>query len=110
MLSVSIAVELDELEAKTSEYGWAYVLTVREDRTTHVVAVTPAWRDGVLVADVGRGTVANVERELSITLCFPPLDPNGFTLLVDGVASADEGVLTFEPRTAVLHRPAPRRG
>ena len=104
---MSVAVALDQLEAKLAEYDWAYVVTVREDRRSHLVAVTPMWREGCLVAAVGRTTEENVAGQPSITLCFPPRDIEGFSLVVDGEAASADGVLTVRPVSAVLHRPAP---
>ena len=54
--AMSVAVDLDDLQAKTAEYRWAYLLTVRDDPRPHVVAVSPAWVDGALVMSVGRGS------------------------------------------------------
>ena len=107
---MSIPVELDALEAKTSEYGWAYLLTVNDDGTPKIVAVTPEWSDGAMTADVGGGSVRNISRRRSVTFAFPPLDPSDYTLIVDGTASAgpeDAAAIRFEPSGAVLHRPAP---
>ena len=102
-----VGVDLDDLRAKTVEYGWAYLLTVRDDARPHVVAVSPTWVDGALVASVGRGSASNAATRSSITLCYPPVDSAGFSLIVDGVATVDEEVVTLTPTAAVLHRPAP---
>lgn len=107
---MSIPVELDALQAKTEEYGWAYLLTVNDDQTPKIVAITPEWRDGALVADVGGGSVRNASSRSSVTLTYPPLDPTDYTLIVDGDADPIDcggAGLRFVPRGAVLHRPAP---
>jgi hypothetical protein len=72
-----------------------------------VVAVSPSWVDDALVMSVGRGSARNVAARSSITLCFPPVDPTGFSLIVDGVATAEDERVTLTPVAAVLHRPAP---
>lgn len=101
--------EIDDLAAAMEEYGWAYLLTVRSDHRPHVIAVSPEWADDQLVMPVGRGTASNATERASISLCFPPLESGGYSLIVDGVASvdADSGVVRLRPSTAVLHRPAP---
>ena len=53
--AANLVAELDALQAKTEEYGWAYLLTVTDDQTPKVVAVTPEWADGGLTASVGGG-------------------------------------------------------
>ncbi len=105
--AVSIAVELDELPDKIGEFRWAYLLTVRDDQRPHVVAVSPAWRGDSLVVDVGRGTAANAATRPTITLCYPPPELTGFSLVVDGVATVEGDQIMVRPTGAVLHRPAP---
>jgi hypothetical protein len=58
--------------------------------------------------DVGRGTARNAAARSSISLCYPPTDEGGYSLIVDGQASVDgEAMVQFTPTGAVLHRPAP---
>ena len=105
---MSIPVAVDDLAAATSQYGWAYLLTVRDDLRPQIVAVTPAWDGELLVMDVGRGTARNASARSSISLCYPPVEDGGYSLIVDGEATVDgEASLRFAPTGAVLHRPAP---
>lgn len=107
---MSIPVELDALQAKTGEYGWAYLLTVNDDLTPKIVAITPTWDGSALVADVGGGSVRNISARPTVTLTYPPLDPTDYTLIVDGKATRVDGGdagIRFDPTGAVLHRPAP---
>ena len=105
---MSIPVAIDDLAAATGEYGWAYLLTVRDDLRPHIVAVTPSWDGGQLTMDVGRGTASNATARPSISLCYPPTEDGGYSLIVDGDASVEgEGTVRFAPTGAVLHRPAP---
>lgn len=103
---MSVPVELPDLRAKTLEYGWAYLLTVRDDARPHVVAVTPEWDGDDLTMSVGRGTAANAAARSSISLCYPPVEPDGYSLIVDGEATVGDAVVRFAPTGAVLHRPA----
>lgn len=103
---MSIPVAIDDLVAATSEYGWAYLLTVSDDQRPHVVAARPTWESETLVMDVGRRTASNAAARPSISLCYPPLEPGGYSLIVDGTASVSESTVTFAPSGAVLHRPA----
>lgn len=108
---MSIPVELDALQATTEDYGWAYLLTVRDDQRAHVVAVSPEWTGAALSMTVGNGTAHNAVERSSVSLCYPPADPDGYSLIVDGEAtvdrSGDANVVSFAPSGAVLHRPAP---
>ena len=108
---MSIPVAIPDLQAKTQEYGWAYLLTVRDDSTPHIVAVGPRWDGDDLTMPVGRGTLRNATTRSSITLCYPPIQPDGYSLIVDGSASPGPDVdgkasIRFAPSAAVLHRSA----
>ena len=87
---MSIPVELDVLEAKTHEYGWAYLLTVGDDLRPKIVACPPEWHDGVMCFAAGGGSARNSLARPSVTVTFPPLEPDGYTLIVDGDATVDE--------------------
>ena len=105
---MSIPVAIDDLAAATGEYRWAYLLTVRDDLRPHIVAVTPSWDGEQLTMDVGRGTARNAANRPSISLCYPPVEDGGYSLIVDGDASVErDAVVRFAPTGAVLHRPAP---
>jgi len=105
---MSIPVAIEDLAAATGEYGWAYLLTVRDDFRPHIVAVTPTWDTDHLVMSVGRGTARNAGARPAISLCYPPVNDGGYSLIVDGTAAVDgEGTVRFAPTGAVLHRPAP---
>jgi hypothetical protein len=104
---MSIPVALADLVAQTEEFGWAYLLTVRDDQRPHVVAVSPVWADEALTMNVGTRTAENIRARSSISLCYPPVEPGGYSLIVDGEAeAAASGDVQFVPSGAVLHRPA----
>jgi len=117
---MSIPVELPDLQAKTAEYTWAYLLTVRPDATPHLVSLATQWNDDALLMSVSQGTARNASACMQVTLCYPPLDHDGYSLIVDGIAApvdserpagtedVPEGkvLLRFEPSGAVLHRSA----
>jgi len=105
---MSIPVEIADLVPATDRYGWAYLLTVRDDQRPHIVAVDPVWSGEVLQMRVGRGSAANAGRRPQVSLCYPPTEPDGYSLIVDGTAEVDAGGehVALTPTTAVLHRPA----
>jgi hypothetical protein len=105
---MSIPVALDDLAVALEQYGWAYLLTVRDDLRAHIVAVRPAWDGDELEMEVGRGTARNASERRVVSLCYPPTEPDGYSLIIDGTASVEgESVVRFTPTGAVLHRPAP---
>lgn len=105
---MSVAVELGELAAKIGEFDFAYLVTVSEEGRSHVLSVWPHVTDEGLVVDgVGRHSQANAAAQPTVTLVWPPADPGGFSLLVDGVATVDGSTITVVPGKAILHRPAP---
>lgn len=106
---VTIPVPLEDLAEALTDRPWAYLMTVSDDARVHVVAVVPELTaSGLRVAEPGRRTRANADARPDVTLAYPPTEPDGFTLVVDGTAAADEdGPLVVRPSSAVLHRPAP---
>jgi len=110
MRGVSVPVALDRLYAEVERFGRSpYLLTVAADGRPHAVAVTVRWRGDELVASAGNRTRANAAERPLVSLLWPPAEPGGFSLIVDGTAAdADGGGVSVRPTTAVLHRPAPR--
>jgi len=105
---MSIPVALPDLAAATTDHGFAYLLTVRDDLRAHIVAVTPRWDGETLLMEVGRGTAHNARSRPSISLCYPPVQDGGYSLIVDGDAEVvGDSTVVFTPTGAVLHRPAP---
>jgi hypothetical protein len=107
---MSIAVEIDDLPAAIEQQiGWCYLLTVADDGQARVLAIAPEWAvGGVLRAEVGGRTAANVSARPNVTLVYPPGAADGLSLIVDGSATIDGSTFSFEPATAVMHRPAIR--
>lgn len=104
---MSEVVALRELAETLRRYGFAYLATVGDDQRAHLVAVTPVLRGGELhVERPGRRTCRNLARQPAVTLVWPPAEPGGYSLIVDGAGSLDGDVLTVVPVRAVLHRPA----
>ena len=105
---MSVKVELGELAERLAEFGFAYLITVGEDRRAHLVAVTPALDgDHLVVAGLGRQSTTNAATNHDVTLVWPPTNAGGYSLIVDGTATAGDASITVRPTRAVLHRPAP---
>lgn len=102
---MSIAVALDDLPDKLAEYPWCYLVTSGEDRP-HMLAVKPSLARSGLRCETGHSSRANVVRNPLVVLMFPPSQPDGLSLIVDGEAEVDGNGVVVRPTWAVLHRSA----
>jgi hypothetical protein len=104
---MSIPVDLAHLASALADFGDGYLLTTSADGRVKAVTVSATVEDGVVsVPRPSRGTSANLASNEAATLLFPPRDPQGHTLLVDGTAAPTEEGFELRPASAVLHRPA----
>ena len=86
---MSIPVEVADLAEALEDFGAGYLLTTTGG-SVKVVTVDPTVTGGVvLVEGPGKGTVRNLADNTAVTLVFPPREPKGFTLLVDGTGGGD---------------------
>jgi hypothetical protein len=103
---VSVPVALDKLRGEVDRFGASpYVITVSDDGRPHAVTVTVAWDGDRLAAGAGRTTSANAGDRPLVSMLWPPYEPDGYSLIVDGTASIDADRLLLLPARAVLHRP-----
>jgi hypothetical protein len=106
--------ELSGLPDRIREYGrGAFLVTVGDSGTPHVVSVAVDWDGATLSTQAGRTSRSNVAARPSVTLLWPGGSSDQYGLLVDGTASAmdgSEGPLTITPTSAILHRLAEAEG
>lgn len=106
-------VDFQRLADTLPSYPFAYLITVDDDYRAHTVTVEPVLRD-LAVLDVGLiggGTRTNLAHRSDVTLVWPPPEPDGYSLIVDGQAEISEaGAETVRcavtPTRALLHRNA----
>lgn len=104
---MSIKVDLDQLAGALGDYPIGYLITVSDDHRAHTVAVDAQLNDGVLdVGAVGNSTRRNTLAHPDVTVLWPPLEPGGYSLIVDGRGELLDDSLRVIPQRAVLHRPA----
>ena len=104
---MSVKVDLDQLAATLTDYPFCYLITVSDDHHAHTVAIVPVLRDGVLdIGEVGNSTRRNICGHPDATLLWPPAEPGGYSLIVDGRGELTDDLLRVIPQRAVLHRPA----
>ncbi|MCI0547919.1 MAG: pyridoxamine 5'-phosphate oxidase family protein [Candidatus Rokubacteria bacterium] len=109
---MNIQVAREQLAAAVRERGsGAYVLTVTEDGTPHVVHARVEWDGAELVAEVGARTAENASARPRISLLYPIRSETDYSLIVDGVAcveaAGDGRRLRVTPARGVFHRPGP---
>jgi hypothetical protein len=104
---MSVKVDLDQLDDALADFTFAYLITVGDDYRAHTVAVQPVLVDGVLdVGAIGKSTRSNAGAHPGVTVVWPPREPGGYSLIVDGTGRPAEDTMTVTPTRAVLHRPA----
>jgi hypothetical protein len=108
-------VDLQRLAAALADFPFAYLITVDEDYRVHTVTVEPTLREATLdVGLVGGRTRKNVAYRADVTLLWPPAEPGGYSLIVDGRAEISDATeetarLAVAPTRALLHREAASR-
>jgi hypothetical protein len=108
---MSIKVELSDLrEIAAQQAPFAYLLTVSEDESAHAVAITPYIGETRITLDAGTRSCANATSRPKVSLLWPPMSADDYSLIVDGTASVDGSTLMITPERAVRHRPAPGGG
>jgi hypothetical protein len=96
-----------------SHYGYhAYLLTVAQDGP-HTSHVTIELRGSTIGCAVGESAGRNMARVPNVSLFWPPTEPGGYALIVNGSAAGERqatGVTMAEITLtkSVLHRPGPR--
>jgi len=107
---MSIAVEIAEVEQRIAEYGpQAFLVTVRDEGTPHVVSVVVRVAGGRLRMGAGSRTRANLAARPAATLLWSPPIDGPYSLIVDATAdpaAGDDESIALEVSSAVLHRMA----
>lgn len=90
----------------------AYLLTVAKDGP-HTSHVTIQLHGNSICCNVGVSAAKNIERQPNVSLFWPPTEPGGYALIVNGTAASEHrptGVMMVEITLtkSVLHRPGPK--
>ena len=114
-------VDVKRLAAALTDYPFGYLITVDDGYRVHAVTVEPELRDvpdgpdgpGAIldVGLVGGHTRENLAHRSEVTLLWPPPEPGGYSLIVDGRAEATDSDsetarIGVVPTRALLHREA----
>lgn len=111
-MSTSTPLDLRTLEAALRDRGSAaYVLTVSDQGTPHVVQAAILVDGGSLLAHVGERTTRHARSRPHVSLLYPARGADDYSLIVDAVATVvgnpGDHRLALSPTRAILHRPGP---
>jgi hypothetical protein len=105
---------ISTLAEAISYYGAeAYLLTIGNDGP-HTSNVTVELHAGGIGCNVGASAAKNIAREPHVSLFWPPVEPGGYALIVNGTAASEhrpsgtKAEITLTK--SVLHRPGPKPG
>ena len=105
--------QIRTLAEAISHYGRnAYLLTVAQDGP-HTSQVTIELRGSSIGCAVGASAARNIAREPNVSLLWPPTEPGGYALIVNGAAAGErrasgDMMAEIALTKSVLHRPGPR--
>ena len=103
---MSIVVDLDQLATTLRDRPYGYLLTTSGVAVKAVTVTAEVVGGRVRMPVRSNGSARNLADNPTATLLFPPPEPRGYSLIVDGTATATVDGFVLEPATAVLHRPA----
>jgi hypothetical protein len=114
---MSIPVEVEALPETIARYGPAtFLLTTSDDGRPHATHVVVEVDGPRLRCPLGRRTARNGTAQPLVSFLWPPDEPGGYSLIVDGEIAVEPAVGDGDARgvitatKAVLHRPAPVEG
>ena len=103
---MSIPVDTAALADAVARYGEAaFLLSSAPRGGPHAVAVRVAWDGAALTTRAGNTSRTNIAERADVTLLWPPVGEDDYSLIVDGTAAVEgaDGV-RVTPVRAVLHR------
>lgn len=103
---MSKPVDIGALSKIVDDYGFAYLITIADGDRIHTSVVAPTV-DGqrLLVPAPSSRVQANAGQRPKVSLIWPPGEPDGYSLIMDGAAQFDGENLSVVPSRAILHRP-----
>lgn len=113
---MSVPVPVEELGEAVGRFGAAtFLLTTGDDLRPHATSVRVEMVGEQLRCGLGRRTARNATERPKISLLWPPTEPGGYSLIVDGDIAVsgtpgEDAVGLVTVSNAVQHRPAEAGG
>lgn len=106
MSAMAAAEPLQRLRREAATFaGDPYLLTVIAERRPHCSTVAVGYSDeGLVIASPGSHGTADSREHPLVSLLWPPAQPGGYALIVDGIAASNGTGMVVRPTRAVLHR------
>ncbi len=107
---MSVSLNINSLRAEFARFGKTpYLLTQSDDGRPHAVAVTIEWHGDCIITSAGTRSTSNVTARPLLSLLWPPFEPGGYSLIVDGDghvnSNSSDARISITPTRGVLHRP-----
>lgn len=100
-------VDVATLAEHAAGFAFAYLITINPKGRIHTSVVRPSVGGStVTIVEASGRSCTNAGEHPEVSLVWPPADAGGYSLIVDGTATNDEGTLVVTPSRAILHRPA----
>ncbi len=99
-------VDMRALEKAVTDFDFAYLITIADGDRIHTSAVKPTIEGEHVVVNAASSRVqTNTAQRSKVSLVWPPREPDGYSLIVDGAAQLVGDNLRVVPTRAILHRP-----
>ena len=103
---MSKPVDMQVLAKTVADYGFAYLITIADGDRIHTSPVQPTLEGEALFVPAPSSRVQkNTGQRPKVSLVWPPREPDGYSLIVDGTAQLEGDTLRVIPSRAILHRP-----
>jgi hypothetical protein len=107
---MSETLSIDRLRTESARFGiYPYLLTQGDDGRPHAVAVSIEWHGDRILTSTGTRSAANVDARPLLSLLWPPIEAEGYSLIIDGdgcvIGSGSDALISVTPTRGVLHRP-----
>lgn len=99
-------VDMSALQNVIADYSFAYLITIAHGDRIHTSVVHPSVDGENLIVTAPSDRVQkNAGQQPKVSLVWPPREPGGYSLIVDGLAKCEDETLTLAPSRAIQHRP-----
>lgn len=103
---MSKPVDMHALAKAVIGYDFAYLITIADGDRIHTSAVQPMFDgESLFVTAPSSHVQANTDQRPKVSLVWPPREPDGYSLIVDGAAQLKGDNLKVVVSRAILHRP-----